>query len=185
MLRALRVVSVERGLDPRGFALVAFGGAGPLHACALARELGIRTVLVPEAAGVLSALGLVAADERRDEARSRVEPLAGAGELPADAELDLRYAGQSHELAVPAAGDPAEAFHGLHEERYGFSDRGRPVELVAVRRAETRPGPKVRLHGAARSVRGPAVVELPGATCWVPDGWSGSTDAHGTLVLER
>ena len=142
MLRALRVVSVERGLDPRGFALVAFGGAGPLHACALARELGIRTVLVPEAAGVLSALGLVAADERRDEARSRVEPLAGAGELPADAELDLRYAGQSHELTVPAAGDPAEAFHRLHEERYGFADRGRPVELVAVRRAETTARPR-------------------------------------------
>ena len=63
MLRALRVVSVERGHDPRDFALVAFGGAGPLHACALAEELGIEAVLVPEAAGVLSALGLVA--ERR------------------------------------------------------------------------------------------------------------------------
>jgi N-methylhydantoinase A len=183
MLRALRVVSVERGLDPRRFALVAFGGAGPLHACELARELGIRTVLVPAAAGVLSALGLVAADERRDEARSRVEPLAGARELPADAELDLRYAGQSHELTVPAAPDPAEAFHRLHEKRYGFADRGRPVELVAVRRAEVRPGPEVRLRGAARAVRGPALVELPGATCWVPDGWAGETDAHGTLVL--
>src|SRR5262249_6816929 len=122
MLRALRLVSVERGLDPRGFALVAFGGAGPLHACALAGELGIRTVLVPEAAGVLSALGLVAADERRDEARSRVEPLAAAGTLPDDAELDLRYAGQSHELTVPAAGDPGEAFHRAHEERYGFAE---------------------------------------------------------------
>ena len=66
MLRALRVVSVERGHDPRDFALVAYGGAGPLHACALAEELGIRTVLVPASAGVLSALGLVASDERRD-----------------------------------------------------------------------------------------------------------------------
>ena len=66
MLRALRVVSVERGHDPRDFALVAFGGAGPLHACALAEELGITTVLVPAAAGVLSALGLVASEERRD-----------------------------------------------------------------------------------------------------------------------
>ena len=70
MVRALRVVSVEQGLDPRDFALVAFGGAGPLHACALADELGIGTVLVPAAAGVLSALGLVAADERRDAVRS-------------------------------------------------------------------------------------------------------------------
>ena len=76
MVRALRVVSVEQGLDPRDFALVAFGGAGPLHACALADELGMATVLVPAAAGVLSALGLVAADERRDAVRTYVTPLA-------------------------------------------------------------------------------------------------------------
>ena len=75
MLRALRVVSVERGHDPRDFALVAFGGAGPLHACALAEELEMRTVLVPDAAGVLSALGLVASDERRDRVRSYLVPL--------------------------------------------------------------------------------------------------------------
>ena len=81
MLRALRVVSVERGHDPRDFALVAFGGAGPLHACALAEELGIEAVLVPEAAGVLSALGLVASDERRDRVVSHVRPLAEVREL--------------------------------------------------------------------------------------------------------
>ena len=101
MLRALRVVSVERGHDPRDFALVAFGGAGPLHACALAEELGIATVLVPEAAGVLSALGLVASDERRDRVVSHVRPLAEAGELPHEGEADLRYRGQSFELTVP------------------------------------------------------------------------------------
>jgi N-methylhydantoinase A len=185
MLRALRLVTVERGIDPRGFALVAYGGAGPLHACALAEELELSTVLVPDAAGVLSALGLVAADERRDEVRSLVVPLAEAGEVPADAELDLRYAGQSHELTVPAGGDPAEAFHRLHEERYGFSDPGRTVELVALRRADVRPGPRVELRGARRSAQGPQLVELPGATCWVPAGWSGETDAHGTLVLSR
>ena len=84
MLRALRVVSVERGHDPRDFALVAFGGAGPLHACALADELGCAKVLVPDAAGVLSALGLVASDERRDAVRSYVVPLEEAGELPGD-----------------------------------------------------------------------------------------------------
>src|SRR5262249_38189477 len=66
MTRALRVISIERGLDPREFALVAFGGAGPLHACSLAAELGISTVLVPKAAGVLSALGLAVAEQRRD-----------------------------------------------------------------------------------------------------------------------
>jgi N-methylhydantoinase A len=185
MLGALRVVSVERGLDPRRLALVAYGGAGPLHACALAEELELEAVLVPEAAGVLSALGLVAADERRDEVRARVVPLESAGDLPDDAELDLRYAGQSHELTVPAAGDPAESFHRLHDERYGFSDRGRPLELVAVRRTQVVPGPPVAPRGGRRSAVGPAVVELPGATCWVPEGWSGETDEHGTLVLRR
>src|SRR5918995_507410 len=93
MVRALRVVSVEQGLDPRDFALVAFGGAGPLHACALAEELELEVVVVPAAAGVLSALGLVAADERRDAVRSFVAPLASAGELPDEGEADLRYVG--------------------------------------------------------------------------------------------
>ncbi|HEY3184695.1 MAG TPA: hydantoinase/oxoprolinase family protein [Gaiellaceae bacterium] len=185
MLNALRVVSVERGLDPRGFALVAYGGAGALHACALADELELRTVLVPEAAGVLSALGLVAADERRDEVRSRVVPLADAGALPQDAELDLRYRGQSHELTVAAEDDVAEAFHRAHEERYGFADRGRELELVAVRRSHVRRGPQIELRGERRATRGPALVELPGSTCWVPDGWAGETDVHGTLVLTR
>src|SRR5437879_9256015 len=89
MLRALRVVSVERGHDPRDFALVAFGGAGPLHACALAEELQIEAVLVPAAAGVLSALGLVASEQRRDRVVSYLCPLASAGELPAEGTADL------------------------------------------------------------------------------------------------
>src|SRR4029453_5087622 len=84
MLRALRVVSVERGHDPREFALVAFGGAGPLPACALAEELALTNVSSPAAAGVLSALGLVAADERRDFVRTYVVPLTDAGELPSE-----------------------------------------------------------------------------------------------------
>ena len=186
MLRALRVVSVERGHDPREFALVAFGGAGPLHACALADELGIRVVLVPEAAGVLSALGLVASDERRDHVRSFVRPLAEVGELPDEGEADLRYRGQSFELTVPLGGDLAEAFHRAHEERYGYAERGREIELVAMRTADVTPGPEVVLEAAAPArVEGPAVLELPGATCWVPKGWGGRTDAHGTLVLEH
>src|SRR6266498_2658765 len=127
MLRALRVVSVERGHDPAGFALVACGGAGPLHACELAEELGIRTVLVPEVAGVLSALGLVAADERRDAVRSYLVPLAQAGELPRQGEADLRYVGQSFELTVPLQPDLAAAFHQAHDERYGYADPGRGI----------------------------------------------------------
>jgi len=186
MLRALRLVSVERGHDPRDFALVAFGGAGPLHACELADELGIGTVLVPQAAGVLSALGLVASEERRDRVRSYLVPLAEAGELPAEGEADLRYAGQSFELTVPLGGDVAAAFHGAHEERYGYAEPERQIELVAVRTADVRPGPEIELRGRERRrVEGPEVVELEGATCWVPDGWAGETDDHGTLVLGR
>jgi N-methylhydantoinase A len=184
MLRALRVVSVERGHDPAGFALVAFGGAGPLHACELADELGMRTVLVPEAAGVLSALGLVASDERRDAVRSYLVPLAEAGELPREGEADLRYAGQSFELTVALQDDLADAFHRAHEDLYGFAERDREVELVAVRTAEVIPGPQIEVRGSEPlSVAGPAVVELPGATAWIPPRWLGATDAHGTLVL--
>ncbi len=143
MTRALRLVSVERGHDPRDFALVAFGGAGPLHACALADELGIETVLVPDAAGVLSALGLVASEERRDHVRSYLRPVAEVGDLPAEGEADLRYAGQSFELTVRLGPELEESFHRAHEERYGYADRDRQVELVAVRTAEIRPGPEL------------------------------------------
>jgi N-methylhydantoinase A len=187
MLRALRVISVERGHDPREFALIAFGGAGPLHACALAEELEIGTVLVPAAAGVLSALGLVASDERRDTVRSYVRPLAEAGELPAEGEADLRYTGQSFELTVPLGADVAAAFHRAHEDRYGYSDRERPVELVAVRTADVRPGPEPVLPPAGRlEVAGPHVLELEGATCWIPPGWVGVRDGtDSTLRLTR
>jgi N-methylhydantoinase A len=180
MMRALRVVSVERGHDPRDFALIAFGGAGPLHACALAAELGIETVVVPESAGVLSALGLAVSDERTDDVRSYVVPLAEAGELPAEGEADLRYAGQSFELTLPLGGDVAEAFHRAHEERYGYADRRRMVELVAVRTAEVRPGPQLEPSSSARQqVSGPAVLELDGSTCWLPLGWVGVRDGDG------
>jgi N-methylhydantoinase A len=185
MLRALRVVSVERGHDPSRFALVAFGGAGPLHACELADELGIVTVLVPEVAGVLSALGLVASEERRDFVRSHLVPLADAGELPRDGEADLRYAGQSFELTLPLQGDLAGAFHRAHEAQYGFAERARTIELVAVRTAEVRAGPELQLPAGARTtVDGPAVVELPGSTCWVPPGWVGVRDGR-MLLLTR
>lgn len=185
MVRALRVVSVEQGLDPRDFALIAFGGAGPLHACPLAEELGMSTVLVPAAAGVLSALGLVAADERRDAVRSYVTPLDEAGGLPGEGEADLRYAGQSFELTVALGPQLAERFHEAHEDRYGYADRVRPLELVAVRTAEIRTAPTVAVAGPSRTVRGPQVLELEGATAWVPAGWAGETDRHGTLVLRK
>ena len=186
MLRALRVVSVERGHDPREFALVAFGGAGPLHACALADGLEIRTVLVPAAAGVLSALGLVASEERRDRIAPYVRPLTAVTDLPAEGQADLRYAGQSFELTVPIQDGLAEAFHHAHEERYGYADRGRELELVAVRTAETKPGPEFDLpRGTPLHVVGPAPVELDGATCFVAPGWVGDRDGDNTLVLTK
>ncbi|HEY4098417.1 MAG TPA: hydantoinase/oxoprolinase family protein [Baekduia sp.] len=199
MVRALRVVTVERGIDPRRFALLAFGGAGPLHAAAIADELGITRIVVPRAAGVLSALGLAAADRRRDAARSVL--LRGASltdgalaELAGDADevtWDARYAGQSHELALrdvaPSATALREAFAVAHEERYGYRDDAAEVELVTVRTAHVEVGPEVRWEhdDELETVTGPAVLHLPEATLVVPEGWSGQTDATGTVVLER
>jgi N-methylhydantoinase A len=186
MLRALRVVSVERGHDPREFVLVAYGGAGPLHACALAEELELATILVPAAAGVLSALGLVGSEERRDQVIPYVRPLAEVEDMPAEGAADLRYAGQSFELTVPIQPDLVEAFHREHEERYGYADRSGEVELVAVRTAEITPGPEFDLPpGEPLHVEGPAVVELDGATCFVAPGWVGDRDGDSTLVLTK
>jgi 5-oxoprolinase (ATP-hydrolysing) len=166
MARAVRVMTVERGVDPRELALLAFGGAGALHAAAIADELAMRRVLVPHASGVLSAVGLIAAERRRDlvesvllhgDALTReaaaevVERLAKRGreELDApEAEIraayDLRYAGQAFELTVPGDERPEpddlrEAFDEAHEERYGYSDPDAPLELVTVRVAAALP----------------------------------------------
>jgi N-methylhydantoinase A len=177
MARALRVVSVERGIDPRGLALVAFGGAGPLHACSLAEELGIERVLVPHASGVLCALGLAVADLRRDYIGWDAEvDLPGAAVTRL---VDARYPGQSHELTIEEGAD----FHAAHEQRYGFRLDGEP-EVVTRRVVAivSRPRPELPASGGD-AVTGPAVVELPGATCLVREGWSGKPDAHGTLEL--
>ncbi len=148
MERAIRVVSVERGHDPRDFALVAFGGCGGLHACEMAAELGIRTVLVPVHAGALSALGMLLADHVRDYAAGvlnrrdierEFEPLERAARRELrDAELarsaDIRYAGQSYELTVPwHAANPAVPFHREHQRVYGYSNPDRAVEIVTIR----------------------------------------------------
>ena len=200
MAGALRVASVERGTDPRGLALVAFGGAGPMHACALADELGMRTVLVPRASGVLSALGLALAPLRRDrvapaegdlaERFAALERAAAAG-LP-EAELrrtaDARYLGQAFELTVAAdeLDRVPERFHAEHERRYGYRMEEERIEVVALRVAavvEREPPPFEA--GEPLEVAGPAVLDLGEATCVVDAGWAGATDEHGTLVLER
>jgi N-methylhydantoinase A len=186
MVQSIEENSVRKGFDPRDFALVAFGGAGPLHACALADELEIGTVLVPAAAGVLSALGLVASEERHDHVLPYVRPLAEVDDLPAEGQADLRYAGQSFELTVSIQPGLAEAFHREHEERYGYADRARELELVAVRTAETTPGPEFDLPpDDPFHVHGPATVELDGATCFVAPGWVGDRDGDSTLVLTK
>jgi N-methylhydantoinase A len=160
MTRALRVVTVERGIDPRDHALVAFGGAGPLHAVAIAEELGIERVIAPRASGVLAAFGLVVSPRRRDAQRSvlrtgaeltaaavadDVAALAaearaalGAPEAEIAATFELRYRGQAFELAVEAAPDATPeplraAFEAAHEERYGHRAPGEEIELVTVR----------------------------------------------------
>jgi N-methylhydantoinase A len=148
MERAIRVVSVERGHDPRDFALVAFGGCGGLHACEIANELGIRAVVVPEHAGALSALGMLLADRVRDYAagvlgRSDITRRFAALERQARRDMpgarierraDLRYAGQSYELTVPWTANAAErAFHREHQRVYGYANAGKPVEIVTVR----------------------------------------------------
>jgi N-methylhydantoinase A/oxoprolinase/acetone carboxylase beta subunit len=210
MARALRRVSVERGEDPRGAALIAFGGAGPLHACQVADELGVRRVVAPPAAGVLAALGLVVAGERRDYVQTvlarvdRGQGLAGllaplaerAGRELAGASLragaDCRYVGQSHALTVdwdPEAPESAlaDAFHEAHRGRYGDAEPGRPVEAVSLRLAAERPGADPELPRAepGAPVAGPAVIPMEGATCWVAPGWTARTDAIGSVVMER
>jgi N-methylhydantoinase A/oxoprolinase/acetone carboxylase beta subunit len=198
MVRALRVVTVERGIDPRRFALLAFGGAGPLHAAAIADELGVRKIVVPRAAGVLSALGLAAAERRRD----RAESVLLRGEEITDAALsalargadevtwDVRYAGQSHELSLrdvpPRASELRRALADAHRERYGYADEDAEVELVTVRTASVEPGPSVAWTGeASAGFSGPLRVDLPESTLVVGEGWTGATDATGTVILTR
>ena len=160
MVNALHLISVQRGYDPRDFLLVAFGGAGPVHANALARDAEMPTVLVPRSPGIFSATGLLATDLKRDAARTimrRLEELdpaelehafaelerAGAEEMAAEGvapdriefvrQLDLRYVGQSYELTVPAGDDLPARFHAEHDRTYGFSAETEPVECVGVR----------------------------------------------------
>jgi N-methylhydantoinase A len=174
MAAALRVISVQRGIDPRGFALMCFGGAGGLHVCALAEALGINEALVPVHGGVLSALGMLVAPRSRQLSRTLGVPLDGVDVEMIDARLaelsaqgraalvdegvseaaitearslDLRYVGQSYTLNVPwqGASASAAAFHAAHRERYGH-DLDEAVELVNVRVAVHGPEPELNLE---------------------------------------
>jgi N-methylhydantoinase A len=189
MEKAIRVISVERGHDPRDYTLVAFGGAGGLHACDLAASLRIPRVLIPRLPGGLSALGILRADVIHDysrtlrltvesvaatrrafasefaklESRGRAvlcsEGFVGWG-IRVERLLDMRYIGQAYELTVPEAGDFLGAFHRAHDRRYGYSDPGRPAEVVNVRARiiGVTAKPKLdRLRRLARNAKVPVV----------------------------
>jgi N-methylhydantoinase A len=162
MEKAIRVISIERGYDPRDYTLVAFGGAGGLHGCGLAAALEIPRVLIPKFPGGLSALGILRADVVKDFSRTillavesrqtthqallrefvAMEKLAvkdmrlegfGQRQLRVERFVDMRYIGQAYELTVNANGDFVASFHRAHERRYGYSDAKRAVEIVNVR----------------------------------------------------
>jgi N-methylhydantoinase A len=211
MARALRRVSVERGIDPRSCTLVAFGGGGPLHACGLAEMLGIDRVIVPPHAGVLSALGLAMTSERREGMASVMKQLDDwsrddravllkwlAAQIPKGLKkrgwfARVRYVGQGHELDVPLTTKQnnamlREAFSTLHSRRYGFT-LAYPIEIVSVRHVAEGSGRKPKL---AREVR-PAVRRLVGskslalsdATLHVAKGWRARLVDAGAWVLDR
>ena len=212
MAGAVRVMTVERGIDPRGLTLIAFGGAGPMHGAAVADELGMKRVLVPPASSVLSALGMVVSERRVDlvesvlltgDALTRAAVTDAVQRLAADARdqlgsedgevrpaFDVRYVGQAFELTV--RGDPEPdairtAFDRAHEERYGFTDPGADIELVTVRVSFAQPGsslPREEPEGAD-GVRGPALRPALETTVVIPDGWIGWVDKAGAWVLER
>ena len=160
MERAMRLVSVERGYDPRDFVLVAFGGAGGMHACEIARQLQIAIVIVPRYAGVLSALGMLMANVTKDysasvlrqsdlvtisELKSQFKPLVANARQTLTAEgfsrshqeiellMDVRYVGQSYEITLPFSHDYRTEFDRRHSRLYGYSNPERPVEIVNLR----------------------------------------------------
>ena len=178
---ALRKVSVERGNDPRDAALVAFGGAGGLHACPVAESLGCAAVLFPARAGVLSALGALGAESRRERSRSVLlaasdhaaiaRVLSGLerevrARFPARARAairmerwaDARYRGQSHEISLPAGADLQARFHREHARRFGFADEARAVEVVTLEARGARPA-----EAAPRPARIGRTARAPGA----------------------
>jgi N-methylhydantoinase A len=214
MVRALRVVTVERGIDPRDFSLLPFGGAGPMHAAAIAAELGIEAILCPRASGVLSALGLCASERRRDTARTvmlrgaelSAERIAAAVEdLIADAGAELgaahpevvyemRYAGQAFELPVPGPVDPdpddlRRRFEDAHEQRYGHRDADGEIVLVDIRLAMVVAAPEPRPAAAAAGHLEPSSRPVFFAGEWVETPVlrgepAAGAEAEGPVVFE-
>jgi len=179
MERALRVVSIERGYDPRDFALVAFGGAGGLHACELAEALAIPAIIIPARPGALSAFGILVSDivkdfsrtvllrlndsARRHELKGEFQKLESAariqfraegwqGKLALERSVDLRYRGQGYELNIPVGPDLTQSFHDEHQRRYGYHNPAREIELVTLRLRARMAPPKLHV-GQKQPVR--------------------------------
>jgi len=196
MERAIRSVSVERGHDPRDYAMICFGGAGALHACELAAALEIPKVVVPAHAGVLSALGMLVADCVRDysaavfneapetafarlEAAARQDMRAQGFEAATLLRsLDLRYEGQSYEINVPAS--RAADFDDIHAKRFGYSHAGRPVQTVTAR---------LRAIGRTPEADQPDLTATSDqsrfASVYVPNGWNRRETLGSNTILER
>ncbi len=255
MAQAMRLVSVERGFDPRDYTVVAYGGAGPLHAAALAEELGSSRVLVPFNPGLISAYGLMLADTRQDFLQTQImsvplidrEAVAatfrglrdqaqnefdryriGWEQVELKHSFDMRYKGQAYELVINvddllSGGPEPEAlirrFEQIHRHRYGHAPGGNDVEIVNFRLGATCPsalhaidsgrehrggGVKVEeglifLQGRETrcsffqrpslpvdfTIEGPAVVEEPTATTFVPPGWEAHVDSRFNMLLTR
>jgi len=193
MVKAMRIILARRGLDPRDFALLAFGGAGPMHVWALARELRIPRVLVPLLPGAFSAYGILISPVQLEYSRTIVRPLDraqsaiaeavrafrvraskalrdehhDAGDAVFNASVDLRYRGQSYEINIPLRADLARAFRREHRRRYGYASREEPIELVTVRLTVRLPRP-VNLP---RSPESP-VPRMSRRRVLFDDGWS-------------
>jgi N-methylhydantoinase A/oxoprolinase/acetone carboxylase beta subunit len=179
-------------------ALVAFGGAGPLHACALAEMLGMPAVVVPPRAGVLSAVGLLGAPRQVDLVRSWADPADHAGAAAAatalvaqagdgagaEVSFDCRYAGQSHELTVASV----DRFAAEHAQRNGFT-LDLAVEVVAIRASARWPSPvdinALSVPDRRGPVRGPAVIAEADCTIWVAPGWRAVADPAGSWLITR
>jgi len=182
MERAIRVITVERGYDPRDFALLAFGGAGPMHACELALDLGIRHIVLPRNPGLLCAWGALGAPLGREhsmtiremgphyrELVARARPLtkraarelAGEGvsalQLEHELFVDVRYRGQSYELEVALTPGFVEAFHRAHQQTFGHSSPDAPVEVVNLRLRSSAQAPDTAPKKIARK-RSPSPI---------------------------
>jgi N-methylhydantoinase A len=252
IVRAIQLISTERGRDPRDYVLVPYGGAGPLHAATVAEQLGVATIVVPPSAGIISAYGLIAADfvlfesmthrapaddgaadtlrevfgRMRTRALERAQANGLEGCLAFTLTAEMRFVGQAFEVPVAfvaaeladlTAAGARQRFGEAHQRVYFFGgEAGRPIEFVSFRLGVAAPLADLPLldvareaHTPARPIRifegkcwrdaqlvrrhalgagftpGPALIEDPTSTLYVPTGWRARPDANGNAILER